>query len=98
MVARCDGMIQPLSYARGLARAALAAGARIHGGSPALRLKREGGGWRVETPRGSVTAERVLIATNGYTGDLWPGLKRSLIPVNSFQVATRPVGSSMKMA
>jgi glycine/D-amino acid oxidase-like deaminating enzyme len=90
------GMIQPLSYACGLARAALAAGARIHGDSPALRLAREGASWRVETPRGWVTAERVLIATNGYTGDLWPGLKRSLIPVNSFQVATRPLTDNLR--
>src|SRR5687768_2262218 len=71
------GIIQPLSYARGLARVALAAGARIHGRSPALRLVKEGAGWRVQTSGGAVTADRVLIATNGYTGDLWPGLKRS---------------------
>jgi glycine/D-amino acid oxidase-like deaminating enzyme len=90
------GMIQPLSYARGLARAALGAGAGIHGRSPALRLARDGTRWRVETPEGAVSAERVLIATNGYTGDLWPGLKRSLVPVNSFQVATRPLTDNLR--
>ena len=90
------GMIQPLSYARGLARAALAAGARIHGNSPALHLAKDGKGWRVETRRGAVTAERVLIATNGYTGDLWPGLKQSLVPVNSFQVASRPLTDNLR--
>ena len=90
------GMIQPLSYARGLARAALAAGARIHGQSPALRLASEGKGWRVETPHGAVAAERVLIATNGHTGDLWPGLKQSLVPVNSFQVASRPLSDNLR--
>ncbi len=90
------GMIQPLSYARGLARAALAAGARIHGGTPALRLTRQGGGWRIDTPSGQVAAERVLIATNGYTGDLWPGLRQSLVPVNSFQVASRPLSDNLK--
>jgi glycine/D-amino acid oxidase-like deaminating enzyme len=90
------GMIQPLSYARGLARVALAAGARIHGRSPALRLVKEGAGWRVQTSGGAVTADRVLIATNGYTGDLWPGLKRSLVPVNSFQVATRPLTDNLR--
>jgi glycine/D-amino acid oxidase-like deaminating enzyme len=90
------GMIQPLSYARGLARVALAAGARIHGRSPAVRLVKEGAGWRVQTSGGAVTADRVLIATNGYTGDLWPGLKRSLVPVNSFQVATRPLTDNLR--
>ncbi|HXV22635.1 MAG TPA: FAD-binding oxidoreductase [Alphaproteobacteria bacterium] len=90
------GMIQPLSYARGLARAALAAGARIHGRSPALKLIQEQKGWRIQTPDGAVTAERVIIATNGYTDDLWPGLKRSLVPVNSFQVATQPLSDNLR--
>jgi len=90
------GMIQPLSYARGLAPAPRARGARIHGRSPALRLARDGTRWRVETPSGTVAADRVLIATNGYTGDLWPGLKRSLVPVNSFQVASRPLTDNLR--
>ncbi len=90
------GMIQPLSYARGLARAALAAGARIHGRSPALKLIHEQKGWRIKTPDGAVAADRILIATNGYTGDLWPGLKRSLVPVNSFQVATQPLSDNLR--
>jgi glycine/D-amino acid oxidase-like deaminating enzyme len=92
------GMIQPLSYARGLARAALERGARIHGRSPALSLTRGVKGWRVGTPEGAVLADRVLIATNGYTGDLWPGLKRSLVPVNSFQVASRPLTDNLRSA
>lgn len=90
------GMIQPLSYARGLARAAIAAGARVHGGSPALRVAREGARWRLETPAGVVTADRVLICTNGYTGDLWSGLKRSIVPVNSFQVASQPLSDNLR--
>ena len=89
------GMIQPLSYARGLARAAIAAGARLHGRSPAVRLTREGPHWRIETPDGAVAADRVLICTNGYTDDLWPHLKRSIVPVNSFQVASRPLSDNL---
>ena len=89
------GGIQPLAYARGLARAARDAGARIHGGSPARRLSRIGEGWRVETPRGTVIADRVVLATNGYTDELWPDLKRSIVPVHSFQVATRPLGDNV---
>ena len=90
------GNIQPLSYAWGLARAARNAGARLYGGSPALRLIQEGGRWRVQTPAGAVTAERVLICTNGYTDDLWPGLKRSIVPVNSYQVASRPLSDNLR--
>ncbi len=92
---RCGGL-QPLGYARGLARAALGAGAAIHGGSPALSLKREAEGWRVATPDGAVVAETVILATNGYTDHLWPGLRRTIIPVNTFQAATEPLGENLR--
>ena len=85
------GDLQPLSYARGLARAALAADAAIHGQTPATSLRREGGRWRVETPRAVVLAEKVLIATNGFTDDLWPGLRRTIVPVFSSIAATEPL-------
>ena len=92
------GHLQPLSYARGLARAALGAGAAIHGGAPARDLRRTDGGWRVGTPGGAVTAERVLLCTNGYTDNLWPGLERSIIPAMSYQVATRPLSDNLRRA
>ena len=85
------GDVQPLSYARGLARAALARGAAIHGQTPAMSLRREGGRWRIETPRAAVRAEKVLIATNGFTGDLWPGLSRTIVPLFSSIAATEPL-------
>jgi glycine/D-amino acid oxidase-like deaminating enzyme len=92
---RC-GSLQPLSYARGLARAALDAGATVHGASPALSLKREANGWRAATPDGAVVAETVILATNGYTDQLWPGLRRSIIPVHTFQAATEPLGENLR--
>ena len=85
------GDVQPLSYARGLARTALAAGAAIHGQTPALSLRRESGRWHIETPRAVVRAEKVLIATNGFTGDLWPGLCRTIVPIFSSIAATEPL-------
>lgn len=85
------GDLQPLSYARGLARAALAAGAGVHGQTPATSLRREGGRWRIETPRAVVRAEKVLLATNGFTDDLWPGLRRTIVPIFSSIAATEPL-------
>jgi len=76
---RRGGHIQPLSYARGLARAAMGAGALVHGDSPVLSLGAADGGWKLATPNGSLAAEQVLICTNGYTGDLWPGLATSFV-------------------
>jgi len=88
MLDRRGGDLQPLSFARGLARAAIAAGAAVHGQTQATSLRREGGRWRIETPRAVVRAEKVLIATNGFTDDLWPDLRRTVVPVFSSIAAT----------
>ncbi|MGU3546335.1 NAD(P)/FAD-dependent oxidoreductase [Methylobacterium sp. A52T] len=91
------GAIQPLSYARGLARAAQKAGATIHGGSPVTGLERTGSGWTVTTAQGErVTTGRVVLCTNGYTGGLWPNLARTVIAANSFQVATVPLTDNLR--
>lgn len=85
---RRGGDLNPLSYARGLARAAIGAGARVHGGSPVLRLASQGRSWKLDTARGSVSADQVVLATNGYTDDLWPGLRRSVVPIFGAIAAT----------
>ena len=89
------GSVQPLAYARGLARAAMEEGAVIHGASEATTIARRGAGWSVRTDRASVDCEFVVLATNGYTGDLWPGLRQSLVPVASFVTATAPLGHNV---
>ena len=90
------GNIQPLAFARGLARAAIGAGAAVHARSPATALERTGGRWRVETPGGAVAAEQVVLATNGYTGGLWPGLRRAVVPFRIFLAATAPQGGNVR--
>ncbi len=85
------GTINPLGYARGLARAAIAAGVTIHTATPAETIARNGDTWVVTTPNGSVRADRVIIATNAYSTDLWPGFREEVIPVRSYQMATAPV-------
>jgi glycine/D-amino acid oxidase-like deaminating enzyme len=88
---RRGGDLQPLSYVRGLARAAKAAGAEIYARTQAIRLQPSGGGWRIETPAATVHAEKILIATNGFTDGLWPGLRRTIVPVFSAIAATEPL-------
>lgn len=95
MVDDRGGDLHPLSYARGLAQAAMRQGARIHGTTPATSLTRAGAHWRVVTPRGAVLAEQVVLATNGYTGDLWPGLRQSVVPVYSSIAATAPLAENV---
>jgi glycine/D-amino acid oxidase-like deaminating enzyme len=89
------GTIQPLAYVRGLARAAQEAGARLFTRSAARSLQRSGGAWRVATAAGAVTAEHVVIATDSYSDALWPGLARSILTVQSIQLATRPLGHNL---
>jgi len=94
------GAVQPLSYAHGLARAAIAAGARVHTDTPVEGLTRHAGRWQVQTAGGAtVTADRVVMCTNAYGGhrtSLWPGLRESLIDANSFQVATEPLPEAIR--
>jgi glycine/D-amino acid oxidase-like deaminating enzyme len=82
------GTLHPLKYARGLAVATLRKGAMIYRDSPATALSRKGERWHVTSTEGEIVARRVIIATNGYTERLWPGLAATMLPVNSFQIAT----------
>lgn len=82
------GMINPLAYARGLARSARAAGARIFARSPAIWISRERDRWRVETPDGSVDADFLALCTNAYTGDLWPMLGRGFYRLRVAMIAS----------
>jgi len=97
LIDRRAGCVQPLSYSRGLARAAQKAGALVCGGSRVTALARDGGRWKVTTAHGpTVSAERVLLATNGYTDALWPRLRRTVIAANSFQVATQRLSDGLR--
>src|ERR1700719_1945095 len=88
MLDRRGGDLNPLSFVRGLVRAALGAGAAVHGGSRALGMTRAGTVWQVRTASGTVSAGHVVLATNGYTDDLWPKLLRAIVPVFGAIAAT----------
>jgi len=95
-----DGFsIHALKYARGLARAALAHGAVIHNESPVLDWRRDGTRHLLKTPRGTVRARQVVIATNGYTADrLHPWSAGRLLPVLSNIIVTRPLSEAERQA
>ena len=85
------GAVQPLSLARGLARVAKGAGARVFGGSPVTTLRQDPSGWLAQTPGGAVRSSWVILATNGHTDGLWSGLRNSLLPLIPIQIATDPL-------
>jgi glycine/D-amino acid oxidase-like deaminating enzyme len=96
LIDRRGGTVQPLSYVRGLARAALAAGARLFTHSAAVKLAHIDGAYRVSTVGGSVRAPQVIVATNAYSGALMGALRRSIVRVPSFQVATAPIPPELR--
>jgi len=85
------GAVQPLALVRGLARAAEKRGVKVYARSAVTGLERVDQRWTMTAAGQRVTADRVLLATNGYTDGLFAGLKRSVLPLTSLQIATEPL-------
>ncbi|MBA8843313.1 sarcosine oxidase [Ochrobactrum sp. RH1CCR137] len=90
------GTIQPLAYVRGLAHAAVAAGATIFTGSPVTGAEEKNGKWVVKTAKGSVTANWVVVATNAYTNAPWAEVRAELVHLPYFNMATKPLSDNLK--
>lgn len=88
MVLPRHASLDPGRYHAGLLGVARRAGARIVSRCPVERLERASGGFRLMTPRGEVRAQRVVLATNGYSGPLSPFHRRRVIPIGSYVIAT----------
>ncbi|PYE85690.1 NAD(P)/FAD-dependent oxidoreductase [Pseudoroseicyclus aestuarii] len=84
------GHVQPLAYARALARAAEAAGATIFETTEVTRIAK-GSPARLHTPQGCVTADHVILAGNGYLPDIEREVNARVMPINSFIAATEPL-------
>jgi glycine/D-amino acid oxidase-like deaminating enzyme len=83
-------------FTKGLAQAAARAGALIHEKAPVEQVQRLGGGrHEVVTPRGTVRADQVLVATSGYTGRPFRWLQLRIAPVGSFIIVTEPLGQKI---
>jgi glycine/D-amino acid oxidase-like deaminating enzyme len=85
------GHLNPLGYARGLARAAMQEGVRLYVRSPVTGCRRDGTRWRVEAVRGAVLAEKVLFTTGAYTVGGWPKLDQTFRILRVFVAATQPL-------
>ncbi|MCT8970494.1 NAD(P)/FAD-dependent oxidoreductase [Microbaculum marinisediminis] len=86
------GHLHPLNFALGLARAAAAAGARIHEATVVTGL--EGGATPVlVTPRGRVSADTVILAGNGYLDGVEPDVESRVMPINNYVLTTEPIGA-----
>ena len=81
------GHLHPLKLARGLARAASAAGGQIFE-STAVHNVEPG---RVSTSGGHVSAPEIIVACNGYLDGLVSSAQRRMLPINNFILATEPL-------
>jgi glycine/D-amino acid oxidase-like deaminating enzyme len=87
-----SGLLHPGKYFAGLAAAADAAGADLHEGVRARRIHKQADGLLVvETDRGAILAKEVVVGTNGYTDGVVPSLRRRIIPIGSYIIATEPL-------
>lgn len=90
---RRAGTVNPVAYTRGLARAASDAGCAIYTGTPVRGIDAVSDGWRLNSPSGSVRANRVVLATNAYSDDEWNQVRRHFFRGYFFQVASKPLTS-----
>ena len=95
---RRAGTVQPLAYVRGLATAAMRAGASIHTGTRVTAAERAGERWQLATSSGgSVSAKWVIVATDAYTGrdGPWPGIQLEQVELPYFNFATAPLAPDL---
>ncbi|MFE0017456.1 NAD(P)/FAD-dependent oxidoreductase [Mesorhizobium sp. NPDC059054] len=91
------GHIHPLKLVIGTARVAAAAGANIFEKTPATGISAQGGKVKVTTARGTITADKCLVAANAYGGNLEPVSASHIMPIGSFIGATVPLGDELKV-
>lgn len=92
LVVEVGGVLHPGKWFAALAGLADRAGADLHERVRANAVRRQADGrFVVETSRGAIIAREVVVATNGYTGAVAPAVRRRLIPVGSYIVATEPL-------
>ena len=87
--------LDPARYHRGLANRARAAGAQLFDHCAVKRIERDGRRHVVTTARGVLKSRDVVIATGGYTGRMLPWLRRRVIPIGSYMIATEPLPAEL---
>ncbi len=104
-----SGGLNPAQYVTGLARAAEKAGALLCARARAITVRAASSGtpvrdgklerrekrFVIQTERGVVEAESVLVATSGYTGNVTSKLQRKIIPIGSFIIATEKLSDDL---
>ena len=88
---KSEAHLHPLNYALGIAKAALSFGAKIYSNSRVLSYQEFQDSMKAQCAHGSVVADRVVLACNGYLGSLEKKLDAKILPMNNYIVATKPL-------
>ncbi len=91
------GLINPIKWLEGLKRIAVSSGAQVFEQTPVRQVERANGRYRLVTPGGSVTADKIVYATNAYT-HLLPGLRSKQLPAFAYVIATEPLTPEQRAA
>ena len=90
------GSMSAYKLVTGILELAIARGLNLQTETPALRIHRDAEVWTIETPRGKIITEKVVLATNGYTAHLYPALQGTIVPLRGHVTAQRP-GNAMPL-
>lgn len=88
--------LHPAKYVFGLAQAAARYGALLLENTAVQQIKKQNGRFQLQTGRGTLQAGEVLVATNGYTGAMLPGLSPRIFPVGSYIIVTEPLSPELQ--
>jgi gamma-glutamylputrescine oxidase len=88
----------PLKYVLGVAHAAAGQRVILHEHSPVVRLQRDGAGFQVHTPQGTLDAQHVVMAGGGYARNVYPRVERAVLPIATYVMATEPLGTRLNEA
>jgi glycine/D-amino acid oxidase-like deaminating enzyme len=91
--------LNPAQYVSGLAKAAQRAGACLHDHTRVTNVQPQGSGgsrsFQVETSKGTLIAKEVILASGAYTTGATPELRKKVIPIGSYIIATEPLPADL---
>src|SRR5262249_8457687 len=99
MVDEISAGVNPAQYVADLGRAAMRAGACVFEHTSVENVERgtrqASQGWRLATSRGTFWARDDFVGTSGYTGAATPALRKKVIPIGSYIIATEVLPESL---
>ena len=90
-----NASLHPAKYHRELIHVAKSKGSLLVDNCKALSINKDNDRFIVSTTKGDVIAKQLAVATNGYTSSLTPWLKRRIIPIGSYIIATESLDTSI---